>query len=68
MITLCGSLQIALDFRMSREYYKDTLHHVKLALSGKQDKDPSGDETDTTLDIKDMETFKTVLINSLKVV
>lgn len=53
---------------MSREYYKDTLHHVKLALSGKQDKDPSGDETDTTLDIKDMETFKTVLINSLKVV
>lgn len=52
---------------MSNEYYKDTLHHVKLALSGKQDKDPTGDETDTTLSIKDMGSFKEVLINSLKV-
>lgn len=52
---------------MTNEYYKDTLHHVKLALSGKQDKDPTGDDTDTTLSIKDMESFKEVLINSLKV-
>jgi hypothetical protein len=59
---------MAFDFRMSSDYYKDSLHHVKLALSGKQDKDPSGDETDTKLQIKDMEQFSKVFITSLKVV
>lgn len=52
---------------MKNEYYKDTTHHVKLALAGKQDKDPSGDETDSILRIKDMASFSSVFINSLKV-
>ena len=53
---------------MSNEYYKDTMHHVKLALSGKQDKDPQGDESDRVFFIKDLAGFSETLVNSLKVV
>ena len=67
LVTLCGSLQIALDFRMQSEYYKDSRHHIKMALSGKQDSEPAGDETDSIFFIKDMGSFSSAFITSLKV-
>lgn len=56
-----------LDFRQGKEYYQDTTHHLKLALTGKQDLQPSGDDTDSIYYIEDMTTFSTTFINSLRV-
>ena len=63
LITLCGSLQIALNYRLTNGYYGENSH---LILSAMNNRSMDTDDTDNKFSINDMSDFSDTFINSLQ--
>jgi len=62
LITLCGSLQIALNYRLSNGYYNENSHQILTAMNNR---DLDEDDTDRKFSINDMSDFSNTFISSL---